>query len=219
MPWWTERRIAFHERAQGESDFTRKLADIIEPYLTGTVAELGCGLGFMCAELHARGWTVEGYDSDSLAVEYALSHFPQCDFTLADAYTLNDVADTSIALFFGRITVGGNLEKMLTSCRKRLIYACSEHRASSECKWDEGRRTAAFLDKKGLKYMKLELSLSFDQPLRDRRELDEWIEENYTSRGRAFKRPVTRRDGTYPIAVLTDKAFTFFAIEKKEATL
>ena len=88
MAWWTEKRIAFYERAQEASPFTSQLADLIEPCLTGSGAELGCGLGFMTEELRRRGHVVTGYDTDPLALAYARSHVPLSSFSGEDCYSL-----------------------------------------------------------------------------------------------------------------------------------
>ena len=68
--WWTDEKIGFYDRAASASDFHRRLADLLEPYLgqAASIAELGCGLGFMTAQLTDRDHAVTGYDNDQRAV-------------------------------------------------------------------------------------------------------------------------------------------------------
>lgn len=215
MAWWTEKRIAFYERAQEASPFTSQLADLIEPCLTGSVAELGCGLGFMTDELRRRGHVVTGYDTDPLALAYARSHFPLSSFSGEDCYSLKDVADTSLAVFFGRPTVDDNLTRLMDTCTQRLVYIANEHADAAQCGWHVSASTEAFLKDKGYRFTAKRGSLSFDQPLMDEEELAEWTQENYTRRGRTMTRPVRRQDQLWPIVVECGKAFTIFIIEKK----
>lgn len=215
MAWWTEKHIAFYERAQEESPFTSQLADLIEPCLTGSVAELGCGLGFMTDELRRRGHVVTGYDTDPLALAYARSHFPLSSFSGEDCYSLKDVADTSLAVFFGRPTVDDNLTRLMDTCTQRLVYIANEHADAAQCGWHVSASTEAFLKDKGCRFTAKRCSLSFDQPLLDEEELAEWTQENYTRRGRTMTRPVRRQDQLWPIVVECGKAFTIFIIEKE----
>ena len=217
MAWWTEKRIAFYERAQEASPFTSQLADLIEPCLTGSVAELGCGLGFMTEELRRRGHAVTGYDTDPLALAYARSHFPLSSFSGEDCYSLKDVADTSLAVFFGRPTVDDNLTRLMDTCTQRLVYIANEHADAAQCDWHISASTEAFLKDRGCRFTAKRCSLSFDQPLLDEVELAEWTQENYTRRGRTLTRPVSRRTQLWPIVVECGKAFTIFIIEKKRS--
>lgn len=217
MAWWTEKRIAYYERAQEASPFTGQLADLIEPYLTGSVAELGCGLGFMTDELRRRGHVVTGYDTDPLAISYAKRHFPISCFRQEDCYSLKDVADTSLAIFFGRPTVDDNLTKLMDTCTHRLVYIANEHADACQCDWHVSASTETFLADKGYRFTAMRCSLSFDQPLFDEAELAEWTDENYTKRGRTLTRPIRRQAQGWPIVVECGKAFTIFIIEKKRS--
>ena len=96
--WWTDEKIGFYDRAASASDFHRRLADLLEPYLgqAASIAELGCGLGFMTAQLTDRGHAVTGYDSDQRAISWAARRFPFSAFRCRDCYSLGLVADTSM---------------------------------------------------------------------------------------------------------------------------
>ena len=150
--WWTDEKIDFYDRAASASDFHRRLADLLEPYLgqAASIAELGCGLGFMTAQLTDRGHAVTGYDSDQRAISWAARRFPFSAFRCRDCYSLGLVADTSIAVFFGRLTSDDNCERLLETCSRRLIYVDNEHEEYEGCSWKHFQKTEDFLRQKGL---------------------------------------------------------------------
>ncbi len=214
--WWTDEKIGFYDRAASASDFHRRLADLLEPYLgqAASIAELGCGLGFMTAQLTDRGHAVTGYDSDQRAISWAARRFPFSAFRCRDCYSLGLVADTSIAVFFGRLTSDDNCERLLETCSRRLIYVDNEHEEYEGCSWKHFQKTEDFLRQKGLRHSFQKCHLRFDQILSSRTELEDYIRVNYTERSREFSRPVVEEGGL--IRVINDKAFSIFAIDKED---
>lgn len=213
--WWTDEKIAFYDRAAASSDFHSRLAGLLEPSLKGSVsiAELGCGLGFMTAELTRRGYDVTGYDSDERAVSWAAQRFPFSSFRCRDCYSLGLAAETSLAVFFGRLTAEDNCERLLETCSRRLIYVDNEHEEYGSCSWRHFQKTEDFLRQMGLRHSFQKCHLRFDQTLASHSELDDFIRLNYTERSRKFSRPVVEEDGL--IRVINDKAFSIFTIDKE----
>jgi len=57
---WSEKRIEWYQRAVAYNRFDAALADAVEPFLPlgETVCDLGCGIGYLAAELARRGYDV-----------------------------------------------------------------------------------------------------------------------------------------------------------------
>ena len=218
MGWWNERKADMYLRAASMSCFHSSLATLIQPHLEkGTdIAELGCGLGTLTHELSSRGFDITGYDIDDTALETAVRLYPDDTFIKADCYELTDAADTALCVFFGRLTIEDNYEKLMRACRKKLIYISSEHADYTEASYRESNEIASFLASRKASFTVIKEHLHFDQYLKDEEELEIFIEENYTKRGRPFNRKVVRNSGSYPIKVVNDKAFGLFVIEKEE---
>lgn len=45
----------------------------------GTVLDVGCGDGLICSLLSQKGLTVEGFDAEEVAIEYAKKHNPELE--------------------------------------------------------------------------------------------------------------------------------------------
>ena len=218
MGWWNERKAGMYLRAVSMSNFHSSLASLIQPYLEKgmSIAELGCGLGTLTHELSSRGFDIKGYDIDDTALETAARLYPDDTFIKDDCYKLSGVADTALCVFFGRISIEDNYEKLMNTCRKRLIYVSSEHSDYTETTYRETDGIASYLDSRKASFTVMKEHLHFDQYLKDEEELAIFIEENYTKRRRSFNRKVIRNSGPYPIKVVNDKAFGLFVIEKEE---
>jgi len=70
MQYWTEKRIAWYQRAIACCRFDERLADALEPYLTDcrTVCDLACGTGYLGMELARRGYRVSAIDRCETAI-------------------------------------------------------------------------------------------------------------------------------------------------------
>lgn len=220
MGWWNEKKAGMYLRAASMNCFHSSLASLIQPYLEKgmSIVELGCGLGILTHELSSRGFDITGYDIDDTALETAARLYPDDTFVKADCYKLSGVADTALCVFFGRIGIEDNYEKLMNTCRKRLIYTSSEHSDYTQTTYRETDGIASFLDSRRASFTVMKEHLHFDQYLKDEEELQIFIEENYTKRGRPFSRKVVTVPGVYPIKVVNDKAFGLFVIEKEEKT-
>ena len=99
-----------------------------------------------------------------------------------------------------------------------MIYVSSEHADYTETTYRETDGIASYLDSRKASFTVMKEHLHFDQYLKDEEELQIFIEENYTKRGRPFSRKVVTVPGVYPIKVVNDKAFGLFVIENEEKT-
>lgn len=199
--WWTDEKEKFYIRAATHSTFHKELAELLEIDQRVKYADLGSGLGFLTNAIADTGAEVTGYDSDPAAIGSARKRFPAVSFVQADCYALDKVADVSICCFFGHISEEGNLEKLLRSCRKRLIYITKD---LEDEKLERVRNT-------GLRYEVSNQTLYFDQPLESEAELEE-----YLSIWPKEKPEVVRTsDSEYPLLLKKEKKIAIFTMYKE----
>lgn len=184
--WWDDDKIRWYIRGAASSDFHQKLASILSRMVNKneSIAELGCGLGYLTEELSKLGYNITGYDNNSTVIDIASKRCKNAHFETIDCYTLDTAADVSIALFFGKLTEEENLKCLLKSAKKRLIYITgggSKRRTSD----DEIERA---LENKELSYKKTKAALNFDQPLLDRDEAERYLDAYYKGTVKEEKR-------------------------------
>lgn len=214
--WWSDEMIAYYRRAAERSSFHSELADIIAPMLPRNkhISELGCGLGYLSAELASRGFDITGIDSDEKAISFAKEHFSPSIFSLADAYSPLKDNDTSICVFFGQIREEGNLEKLLSTASNQLIYVSNEHARGDECSFEKSHAISEELKQKGIKHTLTLHRLSFDQPLKDMKDAKAFISASYRKDMSPSLIPSGSSD--FPYLLPKRKAFGIFRIFKEE---
>jgi SAM-dependent methyltransferase len=82
--WWTPERIAAEDavwlRDQFYFDYAAKILDLAREHGLNTVAEVGCGAGYVGECLQNTGIEYTGYDGSALMIEYAKKKFPHLQF-------------------------------------------------------------------------------------------------------------------------------------------
>lgn len=217
MRWWDERTVELYLRAESKTNFHRDLAALIDEVIPkkATIAELGCGLGFITDALAGKGRSIEGYDNDPLAIETAERLFPNRVFHLADCHRLPRVADWALLVFFGRITEEDNLERLLSSCLEGMCVVVNEHMDASSCPYDRTREVSRFLTERRIEHSATTHHLRFDQPLLSLEEAEEIEELSMKRRKATSKRDVVATNDTeHPYSIKVDKAFGIVAFEK-----
>lgn len=214
--WWNNEKISWYIRAANRSDFHKSIICAISEFIpkSESIADLGCGLGYLTNEFATEGYSIYGYDIDERAINKATEIHKRDIFKKCDCYTLDNVADNSIALFFGKLTEDKNYEILLRTSRKRLIYITgggSKRRTSD----DEIKR---FLDSKGAVYRKKEITLSFDQPLIDKREADKFLVAYYTGTVLEYKKMMIEpySDNEFHLILRNKKEITIYEINKEK---
>ena len=130
---WTDDRIRFMADAAGETDFYRRLAAELLPYLTpeDAVCDAGCGLGHLSLALspYVRTVTAVEREQRALAVlELALRHienvYPCCEDVFARRP--EKPYDAMVFCFFG--SMDEILSAAKAQCRGRVIAVKRDHR-------------------------------------------------------------------------------------------
>ena len=211
--WWSDERIRLYEKAASASTFHKDLTKLIMAHLDkeDAIVELGCGLGYITHELSSNGFEVTGIDTDEKAIAFAKSRFPSSSFLLADAYTTPIVRDVALAVFFGRIREEDNLDVLLSSCTKKLIYIQNEHAGAGETRFSRSLETVNYLRERCVKYTFSLERLSFNQPLSSKEEAESFIRENY--KNRTINTAIEKTDDGY--IAINRKAFGLFVISKE----
>ena len=186
---WTQERIAYMDDACRRTDFHRKLAAELQPYLreTDCVCDAGCGLGYLslslapyvgavtAVERDSQALAVLERDSQALAVlerELALRHIenvhPCCEDVFA--HRPEKPYDAMVFCFFG------SMEEILATaarcCRGTVLAVVrndARHRFSGKSR-EPGRHSyetaCRVLTEKGISFTTRTASFAFDQPFR-----------------------------------------------------
>ena len=125
---WTDDRIRFMADAAGETDFHRRLAAELLPWLhpDDAVCDAGCGLGYLSLALapHVRHITAEERDAAALAVlerDLAARHIENVTPLCADVFTHRPDRpyDAMVFCFFG--SMDEILSVAAAQCRGTVI--------------------------------------------------------------------------------------------------
>lgn len=176
---WTDDRIRFMADAAGETDFHRRLAAELLPYLTpeDAVCDAGCGLGHLSLALspYVRTVTAVEREQRALAVlerELALRHienvYPCCEDVFV--HRPEKPYDAMVFCFFG--SMEEILAAALRQCRGTVLAVVRDdvcHRFSGAPR-APGRHSfdaaCGVLDAQGIPYTAQRAALDFPQPFR-----------------------------------------------------
>lgn len=220
-PWWTTQKIDWYVRASMCSDFHEKLACEIAERIPKdkSILEVGCGLGYITAQLAKMGYDVCGIDNDEKAIKRAHElheGLPRQSgskglFALEDYRTSHRRADVVLAAFCGRIEEEGlgTFERLAT---ERIIYIVSQHK-SNNLKRDRTAEICTYLEKSGHHFTFKELSLRFDQPFTSQEEAAIFLELQQGN----VNLPVKKNEGAgkdqYPYVFENEKKMSIFVID------
>ena len=211
--WWSDNKIMFYERAANNSLFHDELTSLIIKHLNinENIIELGCGLGYITSKLYDKGFDIKGIDNDEKAINFAKSKFVNKPFILGDAFSITKLPDVILCVFFGRIKEDNNLDKLLSLCKKKIIYIQNEHAGSLETSFERSNETALFLKSRGVNFSYSSHRLPFDQALNDEDEVSLFLNENYKNRDVNIKIEKTNNG----FIARNNKAFSIFEIKKE----
>lgn len=178
---WTDDRIRFMADAAGKTDFHRRLAAELLPYLTpeDAVCDAGCGLGHLSLALspYVRTVTAVEREQRALAVlerELALRHienvYPCCEDVFA--HRPEKPYDVMVFCFFG--SMDEILSVARSQCRGTVIAVKRDHRdhrfTVTKQPLEESHGVAAAearLTELNIPYELKRTAYRFDQPFRD----------------------------------------------------
>lgn len=219
--WWTPQKIDWYVRASKCSDFHEKLACEIAGMVPRekSILEVGCGLGYITAQLAKMGYDVCGIDNDEKAIKRAhelhegLPRRPGSKglFALEDYRTSHRRADVVLAVFCGRIDEEGlgAFERLAT---ERIIYIVSQHK-SNNLKSDRTAEICTYLEKSGHRFTFKELSLRFDQPFTSQEEAAIFLELQQGNVNLPVKRSKGPYKDQYPYVFENEKKMSIFVID------
>ena len=219
--WWTPQKIDWYVRASKCSDFHEKLACEIAERIPKdkSILEVGCGLGYITAQLAKMGYDVCGIDNDEKAIKRAHElheGLPRQSgskglFALEDYRTSHRRADVVLAVFCGRIDEEGlgTFERLAT---ERIIYIVSQHK-SNNLKRDRTAEICTYLEKSGHHFTFKELSLRFDQPFTSQEEAAIFLELQHGNVNLPVKRSKGPYKDQYPYVFENEKKMSIFVID------
>jgi len=210
---WTAQSIAWYARAAEQAGYHAALARAMRSFIdpSWTVADMGCGLGFLSLELAGMATRVEAFDTDPLCLRelgrrIAERGIANVNPRLEDALACMERFDCAVLCFFGR--PGHRALSFLE--RAGRVIAVVNARNSRPLVPGRGRQglesdaeTSKLLNEAGIPYKRVSLDLEFGQPL-DSREDALAFAAHYgmdASPGEAGRwldaRLVRRSDGSY----------------------
>ena len=220
-PWWDEKRIEWYERASDHSDFQERLSALIKRFIPEdeSVTELGCGLGYQGELLCRSGYRVRSYDIDSSVIKRAEERSGLGIFRVADYLEIDERRDAVLSVFFGRITEGDNLERLLSLADKHLVYIQSAHSGQSPAlrrKGDNTEKTIAFLKERNIPFTHEKHTIPFPQPLKSIEEGRDFISSYYGKEKADDYLPYIKESNNreFPYSLMNNKEFIVFDIRK-----
>lgn len=220
-PWWTTQKIDWYVRASMCSDFHKRLAREIAGMIPQekSVMEVGCGLGYITAQLAKMGYDVCGIDNDEKAIKRAhelhegLPRRPGSKglFALEDYRTSHRMANVVLAVFCGRIDEEG-LGAFERLANERVIYIVSQHKSNS-LRHDRTAGICAYLKENGYRFTLKELTMHFDQPFESLEEAARFLELQHGDGNLPVKRSKGPYKDQYPYVFENEKKMSIFVID------
>lgn len=219
--WWTPQKIDWYVRASKCSDFHEKLACEIAERIPKdkSILEVGCGLGYITAQLAKMGYAVCGIDNDEKAIKRAHElheGLPRQSgskelFALEDYRTSHRRADVVLAVFCGRIDEEG-LGAFERLANERVIYIVSQHKSNS-LRHDRTAGICAYLEENGYRFTLKELTMHFDQPFESLEEATRFLELQHGDGNLPVKKNEGAGKDQYPYVFENEKKMSLFDIE------
>ena len=217
IDWWDEERIMFYERASSFSSFHRELGKLIEKEISKSdkIIELGSGLGYLAQILDEKGYDITPYDISDNAIREGNKRIGKPLIRRGDAYAINTECSILLMIFFGKIRQKNDLDYFCSIPRKKLIYIISRHKANPfSQKKDERNDVITLLNKERMNYRLIDVSIPFDQPLRNEDEARRFFLLSYKNMEIP---PLEKSDNeNYPVIFRNNKEISIFIIEKEK---
>lgn len=176
---WTRERVAFMDDACRQTDFYRRLAAALRPYLRpdDRLCDAGCGLGYLSLALSPLVASVTAVERDDLALsvlrrEISAQHITNLSPVLADALTYrpDKAFDVMVFCFFGSMEeILSITDRCCAGTVLVLVRDHARHRFSGK-PYEPGRHSLAsarqVLSERGVCFTESTMSLPFHQPFR-----------------------------------------------------
>ena len=190
--FWCRETLDWYLRAAQYGDYHKRLAQLIAPWLRGSVCDMGCGLGCLALELLRFVPQVTALDMDGEALA-SLRQRAEPGLVILEGNAMSlprdMVWDTLVLSYFGWITEPGHLDYFFTHCGQRIVSIVSGRpgssfsaTGSSARKKEHVPQVEAYLKGRGIRYHLEEHALEFGQPLRDMEEARDFV-RSYSPKG------------------------------------
>ena len=225
---WSDREIAWYERAVRMTGFDDFLYEELRPYLRPeeTICDLGCGIGYLSRCLCRHGFSVTAIDRSENAIRYltrcaAEEGLNRLIPRMADWTALppEENWDTILMCFAGQMQVDRY------PFRKRLIILQNERHQSQARPDDlqrfdrEAQKQAAWqIDPARYTWHYRHLTREFGQPLHSPDEGMAYLEAYHYpwSREELMERLVLTGDDVFPFYLPRQKEIGMYVIERRE---
>lgn len=232
---WTGLMVEFMKDASSHSDYHKKLAGLLEPYMSDctSVCDAGCGLGSLGIQIAANGHEVSCIDINSKAIEVAGQAIRESGLDNVRAFQadlLQDLPyryDAMVFSYFGLIDQIISIARRL--CKRRVLIIKKDyefHRfsvGSNPIVRNNGPLATKYLDSHGITYRSSAFSLEFGQPFRSLEDAIEFYQIYSRDPDKSVITPswvksmlVETNDPVFPYYLAHQKASRLLVIEAKD---
>lgn len=195
--WWSKERINWYSQAVAYTPFPKTLCKFITPYLekTETIAEFGCGLGYVSEELYNLGYNIKGYDIDEEALNFAKDRSKLPIFFNRDCTFNIPYSEVILAIFFGHFNDKAYLSSCLEKTNK-LIILSNLHKGKKVVTKNASNINDT-LKQLQLNYTQQTLTLPFPQPFTSYEDALEFINNYYPEHKELVEKELIIKNGQY----------------------
>lgn len=216
---WDDDRIRWYEQASGYSDFHRRLADFLLPYLlpNDRICDWGAGLGRLSLELAPHVAHIDCVDQDArvlktLEEEAGRRGIHNITTHAGRVQDMDLVGDVSLMVFFG--TPVQLMFSLLDRTFRLLIRVMNADRPGLPPGRETAQEVREALERAGIPFQVLGARLEFGQPFLSWDDADAYLARYGGDRGAL----VETRDSRYPLYLPKGKDLLLLLVEGQGQT-
>lgn len=172
---WNEKNINWFSSSAKETDFHKKLAQQIIPYINkdDSLLSLGSGLGFLERELSPYLKKMVLIDNNDVAIDFLNKHKLKNQTIInTDWSKYNKKADYLLLSFFSRMYINDSLDDFLKLVNKKIFYIVNQRHCNDG-------EVESYLNKKKANYSYKKIQLDFNQVLK-KSEINDYLNQYYS---------------------------------------
>lgn len=181
---WNDKNIRWFENSANQTDFHKKIANEILPFIdkNSSLLSLGSGLGYLERELSPYFEKEVLVDNNEKAIDFLRNNqLKNQNIVNADSDKIKDKSDYLLLSFYSRMHEKDNLDHYLELVNKKIFYLVNERHTDMNSLF-------SYLINKKVNFVIKSLRLNFNQVL-EKNEIDDFINEYYSilDKGRSNK--------------------------------
>ncbi len=143
-----------------------------------SIAELGCGLGYITQELREMGLNIKGYDIEPGVIEAAKKRYNKNCYFVKDCIQDIPTADSMLSVFFGHYTDPRPVLAILSKITNRFVIVSNLHTGHRH-KTGSSFPIGSMLAQAGIQYHQKSIVIPFPQPFTSPRDAQNFVKSYY----------------------------------------